>query len=69
MRDQAFETSRVMRLMQQSQGDQKQQLADHEFRIRGLETFNRAAAPTQSEAIKLIRELIFFVRGVIGWST
>jgi len=48
MRDQGFETSGALRLMQQAQGEHKAQLVDHELRIRGLELVNRAAPITRN---------------------
>lgn len=41
MRDQAFETNGTMKLIQQTMSMQADAIKDHEFRIRGVESFAR----------------------------
>lgn len=41
MKDQAFETNTTVKLIQQTQTSQTQIIADHEVRIRAVESLNR----------------------------
>jgi hypothetical protein len=45
MRDQASEVNGTVKLIQQTQNVQTQIIADHETRVRALETFNRNLRP------------------------
>ena len=41
VRDQSFEITGTLKLIEQTQTSQQQLLADHEMRVRALESFNR----------------------------
>lgn len=45
MRDQALETNGTVKLIQQTQGIQTQIIADHELRVRTLESISRNGLP------------------------